>query len=154
MDYVYVSRQKYLMSIWKIPVTVELLNQRKQADMSTFLGIEFTEVGEDFISARMPVDERTRQPFGILHGGAHVVLAETLGSVGANLCLNPADAHAVGLDINSNHLKSIREGYVHGTARPIHLGANTHVWEIKIADEKGTLLNISRLTMFVVRRGK
>lgn len=141
------------MSIWKIPVTVELLNQNKGKDMTTFLGIEYTEVGEDFLSAKMPVDERTRQPFGILHGGAHVVLAETLGSFGANLTLDPTKAHAVGLDINSNHLKSIREGWVYGTARPIHIGGKTQVWEIKITNEQGELLNISRLTMFVVSKG-
>ncbi len=140
------------MSIWKIPVTAELLNNRTHKDMTSFLGIEFTEVGEDYVCGKMPVDERTRQPFGILHGGAHVVLAETLGSIAANLCIDPAVGYAVGLDINSNHLKSIREGWVYGTARPVHIGAATQVWEIKITDEKGTLLNISRLTMFVVKK--
>lgn len=140
------------MSIWKIPVTAELLNKNRANDMTRHLGIEFTEVGEDFISGKMPVDERTRQPFGILHGGAHVVLAETLGSVGANLTLDPAKSYAVGLDINSNHLKSVREGWVHGTAKPIHLGGKTQVWEIKICNEQGELLNISRLTMFVVNK--
>lgn len=140
------------MAIWKIPVTAEMLTQNRANDMTRHLGIEFTEVGEDYISAKMPVDERTRQPFGILHGGAHVVLAETLGSVGANLCLDPGKAHAVGLDINSNHIKSVREGWVYGTARPVHIGSKTHVWEIKIANESGELLNISRLTMFVVQK--
>jgi 1,4-dihydroxy-2-naphthoyl-CoA hydrolase len=140
------------MSIWKIPVTTELLNSNRAGDMTAHIGIEFTEVGEDFIAGRMPVDERTRQPFGILHGGAHVVLAETLGSVGANLTLDPAKAHAVGLDINSNHIKSVREGWVYGTARPVHLGAKTQVWEIKICNEQNELLNISRLTMFVVNK--
>lgn len=141
------------MSIWKISVTVEMLNNRTYKDMTTFLGIEFTEIGEDYVCGKMPVDERTRQPFGILHGGAHVVLAETLGSMAANFCIDPSVGHAVGLDINSNHLKSIREGWVYGTARPVHIGAATQVWEIKITDEKGTLLNISRLTMFVVKKG-
>lgn len=139
------------MSIWKVPVTAELLNANKHEDMVNYLGIEFTEVGEDFVAGKMPVDHRTRQPFGILHGGAHVVLAETLGSVAANLTLDNTKAHAVGLDINSNHLKSVREGWVYGVARPIHIGGTTQVWEIKISDEKGNLLNISRLTMFVVR---
>lgn len=139
------------MSIWKIPVTAEMLNNNKHEDMVAHLGIEFTEVGEDFVAGKMPVDHRTRQPFGILHGGAHVVLAETLGSVAANLVIDNTKAHAVGLDINSNHLKSIREGYVYGVAKPIHIGGTTQVWEIKISDEKGILLNISRLTMFVVK---
>ncbi|MCO5247891.1 MAG: hotdog fold thioesterase [Chitinophagales bacterium] len=142
------------MSIWKIPVTVELLNENKGRNMTYHLGVEYTEVGEDFISARMPVDERTRQPFGLLHGGASVVLAETLGSLGANLVLHPGEAHAVGLDINSNHLKSVREGYVTGTARPLHIGGTTQVWEIKIKDEAGDLINISRITMFVVKHKK
>lgn len=139
------------MSIWKVPVTAEMINANKKEDMVAHLGIEFTEVGEDFIAARMPVDHRTRQPFGLLHGGAHVVLAETLGSVGANLTLDSTKAYAVGLDINSNHLKSVRDGYVYGVAKPVHIGGTTQVWEIRISDEKGTLLNISRLTMFVVR---
>lgn len=139
------------MSIWKQPVTAEMLNSNKSEDMVAHLAIEFTEVGDDFIAGKMPVDHRTRQPFGILHGGAHVVLAETLGSVGANLTLDTTKAHAVGLDINSNHIKSIREGYVYGIAKPIHIGGTTQVWEIKISDEMGILLNISRLTMFVVK---
>jgi 1,4-dihydroxy-2-naphthoyl-CoA hydrolase len=139
------------MSIWKVQVTAEELNANKNEDMVSYLGIEFTEVGEDFISGKMPVDHRTRQPFGILHGGAHVVLAETLGSLAANLVIEPNKGHAVGLDINSNHLKSIKEGYVYGVARPIHIGGATQVWEIKISDENNNLLNISRLTMFVVK---
>lgn len=139
------------MSIWKVPVTAEILNSNQKQDMVSHLGIEFTEVGEDFVAGKMPVDHRTHQPMGILHGGAHVVLAETLGSVAANLTLEPGKAYAVGLDINSNHLKSIREGYVYGVARPIHIGGTTQVWEIKISNEQGTLLNISRLTMFVVK---
>lgn len=140
------------MSIWKVPVTAELLNANEKEDMVTYLGIKYTEVGEDFVAAKMPVDHRTRQPFGLLHGGASVVLAETLGSVGANLVLEPGSGYAVGLDINSNHLKSAREGYVYGVARPIHIGGTTQVWEIKISDEKGELLNISRITMFVVKK--
>jgi 1,4-dihydroxy-2-naphthoyl-CoA hydrolase len=140
------------MSIWIIPVSADLLTKNRANDMTRHLGIEFTEVGEDFLSGKMPVDERTRQPFGILHGGAHVVLAETLGSVAANLTLDPAKSYAVGLDINSNHLKSVREGWVHGTAKPIHLGGKTQVWEIKICNDQGELLNISRLTMFVVSK--
>lgn len=136
--------------IWKKNVTIEDLKFSQKNDMTVHLGIEFLELGEDFLSGRMPVDHRTRQPFGILHGGAHVVLAETLGSMGANLTLADG-SYAVGLDINSNHLKSIKEGWVYGTAKPIHIGGTTQVWEIKICDENGVLLNISRLTMFVVK---
>lgn len=142
------------MKIWKVPITAELLNKNSGDTIVTHLGIEFTEVGEDFIAGKMPVDNRTRQPFGILHGGAHVVLAETLGSTAANLVLEPGTGHAVGLDINSNHIKSIREGYVYGVAKSIHLGNSTQVWEIKISDNKGALLNVSRLTMYVVRTKK
>jgi uncharacterized protein (TIGR00369 family) len=136
--------------IWKKNATIEDLKFAQKNDMTVHLGIEFLELGDDFISGKMPVDQRTRQPFGILHGGAHVVLAETLGSMGANLTL-PDGSYAVGLDINSNHLKSIKEGWVYGVAKPIHLGGATQVWEIKISDENGILLNISRLTMFVVK---
>ena len=114
------------------------------------LGMEYVEIGDDFIEARMPVDERTRQPFGILHGGAHVALAESIGSLGANLCLDNTKEYAVGLDINSNHLKSVSSGFVHGIAKPIHIGKTTQVWEIKIYDEnKKNLLNITRLTMMI-----
>ncbi|MCO5232933.1 MAG: hotdog fold thioesterase [Chitinophagales bacterium] len=140
------------MSIWKVPVTAAFLNSNRFEDMVSYIGIEFTEVGEDFVAGKMPVDHRTRQPFGLLHGGAHVVLAETLGSVAANLTIEPGKGHAVGLDINSNHIRSIKEGYVYGVAKPIHIGGTTQVWEIKISDEKGVLLNISRITMFIVRK--
>jgi len=139
------------MKIWKheiIPVAV--LEQRKKGTLMEALGIEYVEVGDDFIEARMPVDERTKQPYGILHGGAHVALAESIGSLGANLCLDNTKEYAVGLDINSNHLKSINSGWVHGVAKPIHIGKTTHVWEIKIYDEsKSNLLNITRLTMMI-----
>lgn len=141
------------MRIWKQEhIPIEFLEKRKKGTMMDHVGIEYVEVGDDFIEARMPVDERTRQPIGILHGGAHVVLAESIGSLGANLCLDNTKEYAVGLDINSNHIKSVSSGFVHGIAKPIHLGKKTHVWEIKIYNEDKTeLLNISRLTMMIMQ---
>lgn len=139
------------MQIWKVNnITVEALNQQSKGTLVEHLGIEMTELGEDYVKAKMPVDNRTRQPLGLLHGGAHVVLAESLGSMAANLCLDITKEYALGLDINSNHIKSVRDGFVIGIAKPIHIGGKTHIWEIKIYDEKETLLNISRLTMMVL----
>lgn len=143
------------MQIWKTQnITTEALQNNGKNTLVEHLGIEFTEVGDDFIKAKMPVDKRTHQPMGLLHGGAHVVLAETLGSTAANLCLDNTKEYALGLDINSNHLKAAKDGYVYGTARPIHVGAKTQVWEIKITNEKEQLLNISRLTMIVLGFGR
>jgi uncharacterized protein (TIGR00369 family) len=140
------------MQIWKIQgITIEALQQNSKNTLVEHLGIEFTEIGEDFLKAKMPVDHRTVQPMGLLHGGAHVVLAESLGSSAANLCLDITKEYALGLDINSNHLKSAKSGFVYGIARPIHIGSKTQVWEIKIFDEKENLLNISRLTMMVLK---
>ncbi|SDD67464.1 hotdog fold thioesterase [Aquimonas voraii] len=116
------------------------------------LGIEVLEVGEDFIRGRMPVDHRTHQPFGLLHGGASVALAETLGSMAASLCVDPATQMAVGLEINANHLRAVTTGWVIGTARPIHVGRSTQVWDIRIENETGQPVCISRLTMAVVPR--
>ncbi len=139
------------MSIWKVNgVSLEALQQQAANTLVGHLGIEYLEIGEDYVKARMPVDHRTRQPMGLLHGGAHVVLAESLGSMAANLCLDISKEYALGLDINSNHLKSAKDGWVIGIARPIHIGGKTQVWEIKIHDEKDNLLNISRLTMMVL----
>lgn len=120
--------------------------------MMEHLGIEYTAVGSDFISARMPVDHRTHQPFGLLHGGASVALAETLGSVAAHLCLDGEKQYAVGLDINANHIKGVRSGWVYGTTRPLHIGGKTQVWEIRITTEEGALVCISRITMAVLNR--
>lgn len=115
------------------------------------LGIEFTEAGEGYLAARMPVDHRTRQPFGILHGGASVVLAESLGSVASFMMLdNPEKQRAVGLEINANHLRSVQSGWVYGRCEPIHLGRTTHVWDIRITNEAGKLVCISRLTVAIV----
>lgn len=120
--------------------------------MGEHLGIEWTEVGPDYIKARMPVDHRTKQPYGLLHGGASVALAETLGSVGAAMTVDPARYIAVGMEINANHVRSAREGYVTGTARPIHKGGTTQVWEIRIEDGKGKLICISRLTVAILKQ--
>jgi 1,4-dihydroxy-2-naphthoyl-CoA hydrolase len=118
--------------------------------MVTHLGIEFTRVGEDFIEAKMPVDPRTHQPLGLLHGGASVALAETLGSVAASCCIDQSKQYCVGLEINANHIKSIKSGFVFGVTKPIHIGKKTHVWEIKITNEQQELICISRITMAVI----
>lgn len=118
--------------------------------MLEHLGIQFTEIGDGTIEARMPVDHRTHQPFGILHGGASVALAETLGSVAAMCCLDGANQYCVGLDINANHIKSVREGFVIGRVKSVHVGKKTHVWEIRITTEKEELVCISRITMAVL----
>jgi len=113
------------------------------------LGIVVTEFGEDFIRATMPVDARTRQPFGLLHGGASVLLAETLGSMAANLCLEDASRQAVGVEINANHVRAVTEGLVTGTARPLHIGRALQVWEIRIDNAAGQLVCIARLSLMV-----
>jgi 1,4-dihydroxy-2-naphthoyl-CoA hydrolase len=121
-------------------------------NMPLHLGIEFTEIGADFLRGRMPVADRTRQPFGILHGGASVALAETLGSVAAGLVVDPDRYRVVGQEINANHVRAVTDGFVIGTTRPLHLGKRSHVWEIRIADEQDRLVCISRITMFVIER--
>lgn len=140
------------MTIWKKPVNITQLEQNNSGTAVANLGIEFTGIGEDWLAARMPVDHRTIQPMGILHGGASVLLAETLSSVASNLCVDSSTHYCVGLDINANHVRAAKEGYVTGEARPIHLGRSTHVWEIRIVDAAGRLTCISRLTMSVLPR--
>jgi 1,4-dihydroxy-2-naphthoyl-CoA hydrolase len=135
-------------------ITLDNLNRMSAGNMGQHLGIEFTELGADFIVARMPVDHRTQQPMGLLHGGASVVLAETLGSIAANCVLNPDTHFAVGLDINANHLRSATQGYVYGRTTPIHIGLTTQVWEIKITNDQGGLVCISRITMAVLEKKK
>ena len=137
------------MSIWKKPIALDALNAASAGNAVGHLGIEFSEVGDDFIRARMPVDARTRQPFGLLHGGVSVVLAETLGSMGANYVL-PEGQQAVGLGINANHLRAATSGWVTGTARPVHIGRTTQVWQIDIANEAGDMVCVSRITMAVL----
>jgi len=136
--------------IWQQQISVDLLNRLNVDSAASHLGIEFTEVGDDYLVARVPVDARTRQPYGILHGGVSMVLAETLGSMGAALSCAP-DCRAVGLDINANHLRSAREGWVTGTARPVHRGRTTHVWHIELRDDAGTLTCVSRLTVSILQ---
>ena len=116
------------------------------------LGMEFTEIGEDYIKGTMPVDHRTKQPYGLLHGGASVALAETLGSIGSALVVDQSKFNCVGLEINANHLRSVRDGFVTGIARPIHIGAATHVWDIRITDQRDKLVCISRLTVAVIKK--
>lgn len=132
--------------------SLERINADRSGTLIERLGIVMTDIGHDSISGTMPVDERTRQPYGLLHGGASVALAETLGSVAANLCLDPKTHVAVGLEINANHVRAVTSGEVHGTATALHLGRSTQVWEIRISDPQGRLVCISRLTVAVVER--
>ena len=139
------------MALWKQTTDLERINNWNRGCMVEHLGMQVTEVGEDFIRGTMPVDARTRQPFGLLHGGASVALAESLGSLAGNLCLDSSQM-AVGLDINANHVRAVTAGTVTGTARALHIGRSTQVWEIRIEDEHGRLVCISRLTLAVVPR--
>jgi 1,4-dihydroxy-2-naphthoyl-CoA hydrolase len=138
------------MAIWKKPATVDAINARNPGTLNEALGIRITEIGEDFLRGTMPVDGRTKQPYGLLHGGASVALAETLGSLAGWLCLEPDGGNTVGLEINANHLRAMREGEVTGTARALHLGRTTQVWEIRITDAQDRLSCISRITLAVV----
>lgn len=135
------------MILWKTEVTLEYLRDRSKNTLVEHLGIEFLEIGDDYLKAKMPVDNRTRQPTGLLHGGASVVLAETLGSVAARLCMGSDKKGIVGLEINANHIHPVSEGWVTGITKPIHVGNATQIWEIMIYDEKDRLICISRLTV-------
>jgi len=139
--------------IFRAPVDLDALNRLSQGTLIEHLGIVFTAAGEDWLRATMPVEPRTRQPYGLLHGGASVVLAETLGSSAGNLCLDTRRQMAVGLEINANHLRAVREGVVTGTARALHVGRTTQVWEIRIEDERARPVCVSRLTLAVVPAG-
>lgn len=136
--------------IWFKEFTPEMLNDRPKNHIGALLGIAFTEVGEDYVCATMPVDERTHQPAGILHGGASVVLAETLGSIAAYMCIDPAKQIAVGLEVNANHLRPVSTGLVKGICKPLHIGGKTQVWEIKMYNDKGKMNCISRLTVAIL----
>lgn len=140
------------MKIWKMDIDLAVVTARGKHTMLEYLGIEFLEIGDDFIVARMPVDERTKQPAGIMHGGASCVLAETVGSTAAQFCVDMSKFYCVGLDINTNHIRSIREGYVIATAKPYHLGRTTQVWGIEIKDEEGRMISVNRLTMAVLNK--
>ena len=133
-------------------ITLQSLNKMSKGCMLEHIGIEFTEIGEDFIKARMPVDNRTHQPYGLLHGGASVTLAETLGSVAAHFVVNNDLYYTVGQEINANHIRSVKSGYVYGTAKAIHLGKKSHVWGIEITDEQEKLVCISRITMAIIEK--
>ncbi|MCM2282769.1 MAG: hotdog fold thioesterase [Bdellovibrionaceae bacterium] len=128
------------------------LNERSQGTLKEHLGIEFTAIGDNWIEARMPVDHRTIQPFGLLHGGASVALAETLGSVASVLSIDGQTQMAVGLEINANHIRSARSGFVTGRVEPLHIGRSTHVWEIKIRDEADKLICVSRITVAIIEK--
>jgi uncharacterized protein (TIGR00369 family) len=137
------------MPIWQQTISVEILTRLSENTAVSHLGIEFLEVGDDYIVARVPVNAQTRQPFGLLHGGVSVVLAETLGSCGAAYSCAPG-YQAVGLEVNANHLRGVRSGWVTGTARPVHLGRTTQVWQIELRDDAGKLSCVSRITMAVL----
>ena len=141
------------MNIWRSLRTIEDLNANREGTLIANLGILFTEIGADFVRGTMPVDTRTVQPYGLLHGGASVALAETLGSMGAAMCVDAADYQVVGQEINANHVRAARGGLVTGTARAVHLGGRTHVWTIDIVNEAQKLVCISRITMAVIKRG-
>ncbi|WP_246166929.1 hotdog fold thioesterase [Oryzomonas japonica] len=141
------QRKETAMPIWKSPATLEQITERSRNTLMEHLGIEYLEIGDDYLKARMPVDERTRQTAGILHGGASAALAETLGSIAAGLCVDRERQRIVGLEINANHIRPVTEGWVTGITRPIHVGKTTQIWEIRIHDERDKLVCISRLTV-------
>ena len=137
--------------MFKNNIDLDLFIQMSKNTLGDHLGIEFLEKGDDYLIARMPVDHRTKQPFGLLHGGASVALAETLGSIASVLCLDdPAKQKAVGLEINANHLRSVTEGWVYGKVTPVHIGRRTHIWDIKITNEEEKPVCVSRLTVAIV----
>lgn len=133
-------------------ISIEELNKMSQSTMAEHLGIKFIQLDKDALSATMPVNEKTHQPYGLLHGGASAALAETVGSVASWLCIDPAQQICVGLEINCNHIRGKTEGFITATARPLHIGATTHVWDIKMLDENQRLICISRLTVAVMKK--
>ncbi len=138
------------MGIFKTNMTVNSLNAWAPNTLAEQLGIEFVTIGEDYLEARMPVDHRTHQPFGLLHGGASVALAETMGSVAATLCVDDTKQFCVGLEVNANHIRGVKEGFVTGITKPIHIGKKTQVWETRISTPDGGLVCVSRITMAVL----
>lgn len=141
------------MSIWfDQTLTLEKMKALGKGTMGEYIGIEWVQLGDNFLQAKMPVDHRTQQPYGLLHGGASCVLAETLGSVASALVVDHTKFYCVGLEINANHIRSAKEGYVTGTCTPLHTGNSTHVWDIKIYDENEKLVCVSRLTVAVLPR--
>jgi 1,4-dihydroxy-2-naphthoyl-CoA hydrolase len=141
------------MAIWFNPdVTTQQIQPLCENTLGGHLGIEFTEIGDNYLKARMPVDDRTRQPFGLLHGGASAALAETLGSVASALVIDQQQYDCVGLEINANHIRGVKDGFVFGTVLPLHIGGLTHVWEIRIIDSQEKLVCVSRLTVAVLKK--
>lgn len=141
-----------MMRLFPENITVDQLNALSKNTLVEHLGITFTEVGTDYLTAKMPVDKRTHQPFGLLHGGASVALAETLGSMAASFCVDISRQFCVGLEINANHIRGVREGFVTGTTRPVHIGKKTQVWEIRIVNDKNELVCLSRITLAVLEK--
>jgi len=139
-------------AIWALGLTPQEINERAANTLSDYLGIRFTEVGDDFLSAVMPIDQKTIQPMGIMHGGASAALAETVASAAANYCIDQNAQIAVGLDLNINHLRAVKSGFVKAIARPFHLGQTTQVWEIKIFNKEEALVSIARLTVAVIAK--
>ncbi|MBK6796200.1 MAG: hotdog fold thioesterase [Acidobacteria bacterium] len=138
-------------SIFKLDFNIEQLHDYHRDSIVALLGIEYVEKGDDYLIARMPVDARTVQPYGILHGGASVTLAETLGSIASFLTLDPSSNQTpVGIEVNANHIKSVKSGWVYGKVTPVHLGRKTHVWDIRITDENKSLVCVSRLTVMII----
>ena len=141
------------MNIWfKQGISLDQLDQLNKNNLAEHLGMQFTEIGDNYLKATMPVDHRTQQPYGLLHGGASVALAETLGSVGSALIIDLEKYICVGIEINANHVRGVKSGIVTGIATPIHIGSSTHVWAIKIYDDKEKLVCISRLTVSVLNK--
>ena len=138
------------MSIWNTEESLENVRKLEKGNILEHLEIEVVEIGDDFVRGKMPVDHRTHQPLGILHGGASVVLAESLGSIASNLVVDSTKQYAVGMEVNANHLRPVSKGYVHGTAKAIHIGRKSHVWSIEITNDEGKMVCMSRLTMMVV----
>lgn len=151
---IHLRAKKVMSKIWKHPISLTILNSSPSKEtLVQHVGIEFTEFGDDYLIAKMPVDHRTRQPMGLLHGGANVVLAETLGSVASVFCIEDIQKQVpVGLEVNANHLRGVREGWVYGKVTPIRIGRTTHVWEINITDDQGRHTCVSRITIAVIDR--
>ena len=141
-------------SIWHKPLTLEEMAERFENTLSAHLGIKITEVGDDFLKATMPVTDKVRQPMGLVHGGANVALAETVGSIGANMLVDGDNLACVGQEINANHIRAVREGTITAIAKPDHVGRTTQVWDIRLYDDRGKLSCVSRLTMAVINKPK
>lgn len=139
-------------AIWFERPDADAINRLHEGTAVSHLGIVVTAIGDDYIEATMPVDERTLQPFGIMHGGASLLLAETLASLAGNNCVDPARQHTVGVDVNASHVRAVRDGTVTGTVRPLHLGRKLHVWDVRVTDERGKAVCIARLTLNVMER--